>query len=69
MNGMWDPPIPYSHLFNPDHISMYRDDTSSYLWDVKNSSRKQIATGGAEKDRGQIQKKELHKGEEVLHMK
>eukprot|EP00957_Ditylum_brightwellii_P124029 9454022-Ditylum_brightwellii.AAC.1 len=51
MNDIWVPPIPDIHWFNSDHIPMDRDDTSIYSWGVKNSGRRQIATGGAEKDR------------------
>eukprot|EP00957_Ditylum_brightwellii_P164172 12499652-Ditylum_brightwellii.AAC.1 len=63
MNYIWVPAIPGSHWVNSDHILMYRDDsssyscsdTSSYSWGVKNSGRRQVATGGAKKDRLTLQ--------------
>eukprot|EP00957_Ditylum_brightwellii_P195002 14857097-Ditylum_brightwellii.AAC.1 len=47
----FEPPIPDSHWVNSDHTPMHRDDTFSYLWGVKNSDRRKISNGGADKDR------------------
>lgn len=49
------PAIPDSAWCNTDHLPVYRDMPGNYSWGEKGSGRRQVQTGGAEKERFTVQ--------------